>query len=1479
MATVLHTRINVLVFFFCLLAGITSLLPADLVTSTWSGAASDNYWYSLNWVNGAIPFNDLWDDYIADIPGGGNVTYNMNWPIELFGMTMGSDSTLSVEPGSDINIMAQGIFNGIISVDDASLIAQPGGDYLITGNRARMFVDNGVLSLPVMGGYASTGLLQSDDDGSYETKVWDLFGSTGTGSLLDLSSLTSMNLGFNETVYGNSYRDTCYQRITAGAGGKIDFSGVTRITGPVRSQDWVEFNCSGDAEIDLGSLQQVTSAGSGTVRFNIARDLWEFPVLTSVNRMQVSMTQPSSILNMPVLSTLSNSSISLSADSLLNADELVQLSSSSLTLGANSRFNGGLHSIDASTFYLDSSSEVILPDLTEANLDIYWDGNEDTSYIFRAPELISFSGSRSKVKIDAMNVFETGGLQDINNAQLFVNGGRQWGVISGDVVAESYASTGLLQSDDDGSYETKVWDLFGSTGTGSLLDLSSLTSMNLGFNETVYGNSYRDTCYQRISAGAGGKIDFSGVTRITGPVRSQDWVEFNCSGDAEIDLGSLQQVTSAGSGTVRFNIARDLWEFPVLTSVNRMQVSMTQPSSILNMPVLSTLSNSSISLSADSLLNADELVQLSSSSLTLGANSRFNGGLHSIDASTFYLDSSSEVILPDLTEANLDIYWDGNEDTSYIFRAPELISFSGSRSKVKIDAMNVFETGGLQDINNAQLFVNGGRQWGVISGDVVAESYASTGLLQSDDDGSYETKVWDLFGSTGTGSLLDLSSLTSMNLGFNETVYGNSYRDTCYQRITAGAGGKIDFSGVTRITGPVRSQDWVEFNCSGDAEIDLGSLQQVTSAGSGTVRFNIARDLWEFPVLTSVNRMQVSMTQPSSILNMPAVSSIANASLSLAADSQFNAGELGSLSNSSITLGANSQFYSGLHTISASTFYLDSNSEVVLPDLTGANLDIYWDGNEDTSYIFRAPELISFSGSRSKVKIDAMNVFETGGLQDINNAQLFVNGGRQWGVISGDVVAGSYASTGLLQSDDDGSYETKVWDLFGSTGTGSLLDLSSLTSMNLGFNETVYGNSYRDTCYQRITAGAGGKIDFSGVTRITGPVRSQDWVEFNCSGDAEIDLGSLQQVTSAGSGVTKFNINNSRLRLGNIYSSGNAQFNMVGYNALVFVEKDLLLGSSTTISSSEMPILAIAGNYSFAHQVETSVNLEDARLIMTGELPRSIGGDSMALPAAMCDDGPMEVEPAVSNVENTYVNMLAGGEFSGMADAFLALASGQNAISADSDIQPAGPTDWGDIWTDDPNDPQNYIQYLEVGCSDGGLEQALTDNFAIGQLVVGQTSQSTMVCLSDLVNNGNRGSLGRESLYLAGNQTTDGLRIIGGSTLILNDIRVYARIEGAMALVNELIPDGETVAPFDQGFIALDLEAATTGYCGSLDQPRPLADVNCNCRIDLVDFAAVSAQWLDADCYLPDWCGGADVNMNGMVDLNDIMMIDTEWLK
>ncbi|MDH5340962.1 MAG: PEP-CTERM sorting domain-containing protein, partial [Rubrivivax sp.] len=115
------------------------------------------------------------------------------------------------------------------------------------------------------------------------------------------------------------------------------------------------------------------------------------------------------------------------------------------------------------------------------------------------------------------------------------------------------------------------------------------------------------------------------------------------------------------------------------------------------------------------------------------------------------------------------------------------------------------------------------------------------------------------------------------------------------------------------------------------------------------------------------------------------------------------------------------------------------------------------------------------------------------------------------------------------------------------------------------------------------------------------------------------------------------------------------------------------------------------------------------------------------------------------------------------------------------------------------------IVRMEVGGLDvDTFVSLLADgNFGYGRLIVGANDVLARVRLVDNRDNGNRAGTGAaEALYLFGIGTNkDGLQIRGGSTLALNGLPAYARIDGTVIDLYSLFGPGETKVAFDDGFL------------------------------------------------------------------------------
>jgi hypothetical protein len=171
------------------------------------------------------------------------------------------------------------------------------------------------------------------------------------------------------------------------------------------------------------------------------------------------------------------------------------------------------------------------------------------------------------------------------------------------------------------------------------------------------------------------------------------------------------------------------------------------------------------------------------------------------------------------------------------------------------------------------------------------------------------------------------------------------------------------------------------------------------------------------------------------------------------------------------------------------------------------------------------------------------------------------------------------------------------------------------------------------------------------------------------------------------------------------------------------------------------------------------------------------------------------------------------------------------------------------------------VQRLEVNGLDNGLPtEAIEDNFNWGRLVVGQAGQATTVALIDgLRFPGNTPPA--HALYLSGfPQGANGLSILGGSTLLLNNLNVYvggiSGDEAEWIHLNSLFGPGENVIPYGDGFL-------------QLAAPVVLGDFDGNGTVGAEDYNAWRSEF---GSFVFPVGSGADGNGNGVVDAADYVI-------
>ena len=493
------------------------------------------------------------------------------------------------------------------------------------------------------------------------------------------------------------------------------------------------------------------------------------------------------------------------------------------------------------------------------------------------------------------------------------------------------------------------------------------------------------------------------------------------------------------------------------------------------------------------------------------------------------------------------------------------------------------------------------------------------------------------------------------------------------------------------------------------------------------------------------------------------------------------------------------------------------------------------------------------------------------------------NRARVWASAGGQVVIGAptYSSTGLFTNGNSN------WTLFSASNLGTLLDLSALQSIDAGFND---GDTSYNATVHKITASDSGIIDLSGLATVTAPSRWDDRIEFTVNGNASINLSSLGTIATAGRGQTKFIVSNAvSLSLPALQTASHVMFD-VSSGSTVTADGSPAAYSSTglfTNGNSNWTLFSAAnpgtlldlsalqslnagfndGDTSYnatVHKITASdsgiIDLSGLTSVATPVQPDdrlevNISGEGKLILGTLCEagrtpftvNGPnttLEVQGDVCFLNDPVTLTMSEATLKVSGDLPFSFTNEENFVAGDSIVHFNGDSE----------------QLMEVGGLnvDVMVEFLTNDNFGFGQMILGQIGQPTVVRLIDEADNGN-GFIGcrqSEALYLfgLGEDDPNGLKIVGGSTLILDRINLYALEEGEWIHINKLFLPGEKRIFYGDGFIEM---GAVPG------------DTDANGALDGNDLAVLTMEFGRSDCTEADPCQ-SDFYGDGDVDKDDL---------
>jgi len=499
-------------------------------------------------------------------------------------------------------------------------------------------------------------------------------------------------------------------------------------------------------------------------------------------------------------------------------------------------------------------------------------------------------------------------------------------------------------------------------------------------------------------------------------------------------------------------------------------------------------------------------------------------------------------------------------------------------------------------------------------------------------------------------------------------------------------------------------------------------------------------------------------------------------------------------------------------------------------------------------------------------------------LQTASHVMFDVSSGS---TVTADGSPAAYSSTGLFTNGNSN------WTLFSAANPGTLLDLSALQSLNAGFND---GDTSYNATVHKITASDSGIIDLSGLTTVTAPSQWDDRIEFTVNGNASINLSSLGTIATAGRGQTKFIVSNAvSLSLPALQTASHVMFD-VSSGSTVTADGSPAAYSSTglfTNGNSNWTLFSAAnpgtlldlsalqslnagfndGDTSYnatVHKITASdsgiIDLSGLTSVATPVQPDdrlevNISGEGKLILGTLCEagrtpftvNGPnttLEVQGDVCFLNDPVTLTMSEATLKVSGDLPFSFTNEENFVAGDSIVHFNGDSE----------------QLMEVGGLnvDVMVEFLTNDNFGFGQMILGQIGQPTVVRLIDEADNGN-GFIGcrqSEALYLfgLGEDDPNGLKIVGGSTLILDRINLYALEEGEWIHINKLFLPGEKRIFYGDGFIEM---GAVPG------------DTDANGALDGNDLAVLTMEFGRSDCTEADPCQ-SDFYGDGDVDKDDL---------
>ncbi|ANM31475.1 hypothetical protein ABI59_20745 [Acidobacteria bacterium Mor1] len=1059
----------------------------------------------------------------------------------------GGRIVMDVHAGSSLNLPS------VTLLGDAQFFAEGGGDIIANTSSGAA--------------WSSVGL----DFGSF-----DLVNASGSGTVVDLSSVSSLDSGFDDQT--GSVRT---HSLIVSDDASLDLGNLSALTLPARIEDVLELDLSSGGSADLSSLSTIPATG-GRMLFDVhAGSSLDLPALSNVADTQFIVDGGGQISANASSAVYSSSGFNYSgnfwlfsadgAGSAIDGRSFTGITSDATTAaGLYDHIiraqNGG--SVDLSNVtQIDASFNDQSGGVTEFRVESGSGGSIDLSSLAsitapqRTDDLFEFDLAGGSISLDSLSSLDSGGgrffldvhagstldlpaLTNLDNTQLAAE-------LGGTIQANT--TSGAIWSSAD--LNTSSYTLVDASGAGTLIDLSSVQSLDAGFDDNSGGARGHSLL---VSDGA--TLDLGNLTGLTLPARFEDFVEFDLAGGGSADLGSLVTIPGTG-GRLIFDVhAGSILDLPGLTTVEDTQFITDGDGQITVNSTNATYSSAGLGYGgAFWLFSADGAgSQIDGSAFTsIAANPTpasaanfdhliraHNGGVLNL-ANVATLDASFNDLTGSVNEVRIESSSGGSIDLSGLTsitppeRIEDFVQFDANGGSIALGALNNIDATGGYTFFDAHAGSSLGLPAVTNLGDTAFAAEGGAGITVNTTPGSaWSTRglgfqSFNIVNATGAGTVVDLSAIASLDAGFDDAtgaVRGHT--------MAVSAGAQLDLGSLTGLTLPLRIEDFVELDLTGGGSADLSSLSTIPGTG-GRLVFDVhGGSSLNLPAVTNVEDTQFISDGGGQITANASSATYSSAGLSYSGDFWlFSADGAGSLVDgrafTSIAAnpdtGAAANFdhlirahnggalnLSNVLTLDASfNDFTGSANEVRVEASTGGTIDLA--SMTSIAPPQRVEDFVQFDADGGSITLTALSTIDATGGSTFFDAHGGSTLSLPSATLLGDTQFAADGGASVLVDTTPGAAWTTSglnsgnFTIVNATGTGTLVDLSAIASLDASFDDSS-GSARSHT----MAVADGAMLDLGNLTGLTLPFRIEDFVELDLSGGGSADLSSLATIPGAG---------------------------------------------------------------------------------------------------------------------------------------------------------------------------------------------------------------------------------------------------------------------------------------------------------------------------------------------------------------------------